>query len=203
MYIGDHIVFNSMVAILVSRRWSLPLVPLVSLFIFINCMDYDHLLNFRLDDGTADSLILHPLHRMGGFIIFIVAAFSLIFPQYKTWLFSVIIAFSAHLFCDQLANFVHYQLSGLIAFAILQTALFLYVAILYVSTGPLVGFISYILVSWAVATFQIMFTNFGLHMNPLTDVWVWIIPSSLAVLCAILFWMIFSTTQLDARVEAN
>ncbi len=126
MLIGDHIVLSTGLAVLVSQRFALNVIPTITMFILINCIDFDHLFYYFLDSGRANSLVLHPLHIYASPLIFLLAMFGLTKPKHVAKIYALIAGISLHLFADALAYYFRYEMLPIILMSILGLALVLY-----------------------------------------------------------------------------
>lgn len=201
MYMSDHLVLCGGLAVVTARRLRLPLVPLVTLMCVVNLIDYDHLLDLGKDDGTANSLALHPLHIYSGVSLLAAAFFGLIFPERLKWGFACMVAISSHLASDALAFACGYRVACVVGLGLAQFAVFAAIVRRCVVAGPRLGFVAFMAGVWLIDHLELAVTYYGLHADPITDAWFWAIPPSLAALICLLFWTLFSRTALEARPQ--
>jgi hypothetical protein len=115
MYAAGHVLSSTLLAAAGSRRLNLPFVPLAGALIALNAVDFDHLIFFHLDNGTANSLSLHPLHIYGGAVMFLMLAAGLLSPRRIPAVFMLAAGLGLHLAADGLAHSVGYSIPVLLA----------------------------------------------------------------------------------------
>ena len=115
MYAAGHVLSSALLATAGSRRLNLRFVPLAAALIALNAMDFDHLVLYRLDDGTANSLSLHSLHVYGGVGMFLILAAGLMIPRRLPAAFMLAMGLGLHLSADALSYAVGYSIPVLMA----------------------------------------------------------------------------------------
>lgn len=129
MYIAGHLIAATLVAAVTAQKQKIDFIHAAFWMMLVNFIDVDHLIRFRLDDGTANSLILHPLHIFSGGIIFLIAFMGILFPKMKNISVLLVLGLSLHLACDAIADFLHYHIPILVCIDLLMLiglGLFLY-----------------------------------------------------------------------------
>lgn len=197
MYLGDHLVLSTGLAVIASRRWSMPFVPLATALILLNMIDFDHLLNYTHDDGTANSLTLYPLHIYAGCFILLLFATALIYPKQLKLCFCLVGGIAVHLSADALAHLFKYDILPLTIIGLTQLIAFYFTCKQCISRGSLIGLISFVIIAWLCCQAELVLTYFILKMNPLTSFWFWVYPPALIGILGVLFYVIFSRTHLE------
>jgi hypothetical protein len=199
MYMGDHIVLSACLALVSAKRLNIPVVPLTSLLLLTNFIDIDHLIYYYLDDGTANSLILHPLHIYAGVLIFLLGIGGLIFKNHVSYFFCLMFGIALHLTTDTLAYWVAYNIPILLALGIGGILFFIYLANTCLRRGPKGLMITFMIGFWLLSHLELVITYYGLGMRPLTDFWFWVFPPIIPILAAGLFYFIFKNKGLSCQ----
>jgi len=103
MWTPDHLVLNTVLAAAASKRFSLKFAPVALIMILVNMIDLDHLFYFSEDDGTANSLALHPFHIYAGVIFSLLGLAALFDRERVFYYFCAMGGVAAHLTADALA----------------------------------------------------------------------------------------------------
>jgi len=89
MYCTGHILSSTLLARLGSHRFTHRFFLLASLFIAVSALVFDHLLAFHLDDGTANSPVLHYLYICGGVLPQFILMWGFVAPRLLPFVFMV------------------------------------------------------------------------------------------------------------------
>ncbi len=198
MYAADHFLLSTTYAVVCSKRYRLPFVPLAFLLILINGIDIDHLIYGYLDDGTANSLTLHPLHIYAGAIIFLAALYSLYKPLKSQMCLALIGGFSLHLFADSMAYAVKYNVHVLMLLDLIWLPLFLFLANKFLISGPKKTFQAFIVIYFLFCGIEQGILSFILKLK--AQVHPWILYGNGAVLPmvgALMLYLFFKNKSLE------
>jgi len=191
MYTGDHIAISATLAAIASRRFSLNYVTLATCMILANLVDLDHLFYFHLDDGTANSLLLHPLHIYSGILVFACGVFALIKKEKAMFSFLIGFAIATHMCADSLAHFLHYNYTSLFIYDMLELVLMFFVFKKCVCYGSHLKLFSFMVAQDILITFAQWLSL--IQWEPQKEIFVYILPNILLVIATSLFWLIFKS----------
>lgn len=193
MYIGDHIVLSATVGIMYAKRFNMPLIEVITLFIFVNIIDYDHLIYYKLDDGTANSLALHPLHLYFGSIAFALAVLSMIYPKYLYWIYAVLVGISTHLFSDAIAHLLQYELPRMFIITGIQLIIFFIVSFLLLAKKSRTLFIGYVAFCLVFTDLSLLYMRDVLHWTS-DNFYGWASQPTIALFACIINYCFFKRT---------
>jgi len=196
MYTGDHVVISAAVATIVSKRLRIKLVPIVTLFLLINLIDCDHAFYYIFETGAINSLTLYPLHVYAGCIIMLLFVVGLIRLEYMKYAFATIGGIALHLAADALAYWVHYQISVLLSFGLIELVVLYYVINRCVIIGNRRGFFLYIFACWLVLTAAQATVHFVLHIKPNENLIPISVATGLLAIVSVLFYFLFRNSDL-------
>ena len=165
MYASGHTLVSATFGFSASRRFGLPLVPVVVYCLAINHIDLDHVLNYRIDDGTTNSMIMHPLHVYGGVAIFAFCALAVAGRVAPAWALVLAGGYGLHLAADALAFAVSYKI---VALEIINVAAYVLLIAVLRRTQPAAAraFAIFFLADWLVQDAQAGFIHFVLGIRP-------------------------------------
>lgn len=201
MYISEHIVSATILAAAASNRLKVKFVPLAAILIATNIIDFDHLLYYYKDDGSANSLILHPLHIYAGVAIFFFSLLGLIDKKRLNLYFCINAGIALHLAEDALAYVFKYNIPILIGIGIILLVLLFWILKKLMPSQFIKALWVFFGSVWLLGHAERAFTYFYLQVDPLTSRVFWLIPPLYTLGVAIIFWMIFSRTDLDASLN--
>ncbi len=192
MYMGDHIVISIGLAAIVAKITKQPFVTVALLFLFANLVDFDHLLNYHLDDGTANSMQIHPLHRYAPYIASGFLLVGLCWKKWRTELWIASLAFSTHILLDSLSAVMDYRIPLLLSTSVVTTSLSCYVVHrLFQDKSTRDRLLAFMLSSLILCDLELIVTVYVLKMIPQTNLFFWVIPPTLLLFLSGLFWMCF------------
>lgn len=203
MYASEHIVSATILATAASRRLKIKFVLLAAILIATNLIDFDHLLNYYKDDGSANSLILHPLHIYAGVTIFILSILGLIDKKRLNWYFCINAGIALHLAEDAFAYAFNYNIPTLVGIGIILLIVLFWIIKKLMPPEFVKSLWAFFGAVWLLGHAERAFTFFYLQVDPLTSRVFWIIPPLYTLGVAIVFWLIFSRTDLDERLRSQ
>ncbi len=109
MYVSGHLLASSALAIPLAKKLNINYVFCASLMMLTNIIDTDHLLQYQLDNGFADSLTLHYAHHYAALPLFLLLFCGILFQKFRAISLITAVGISFHLVCDIFANIVHYN----------------------------------------------------------------------------------------------
>jgi hypothetical protein len=207
MYAGDHIILSAMYGVYAARKIRLPPLAVVVTAIAVNMMDFDHQIFYYLDDGTANSLTLHPLHIYAGCFIFALNMLWL-HAQGKTthtWRkvgdYSLIAlgGIALHLTADALAWSFRYDMPLMLCISIINVALFIYMCR---GLRPFLGsklswqFCGFFIGWLFISDFQLVLFEYVLNIHAPESRWVFFPGPVFMGLAALSAWGVFRKTTL-------
>jgi hypothetical protein len=140
-------------------------VPVCAALVGINAIDFDHVVYGHLDDGTANSLTLHPLHIHAGVLIFLLAVYAAVNPGKARLCLALMGGISLHLAADSLAFAVNYQIPILIAIDCFVLPFFILSAERLLRTGPKRAFQVFVVSCYLLCTIEQAFLRFVLNLD--------------------------------------
>lgn len=195
MYTGDHIVLSTGLGLLLAKRLRLAPVPLIAILIGINLIDLDHLVFYRLDDGTANSLTLHPLHIYAGVIVFLLILLPLISRVRIAVAYALAGGVSLHLAADALAYAFDYDVATLVALGVLGLLGFAALARAVVVPRLAAPVTLFAAAAWLLCYASQGIIHYGLHLDPRLSRVPWIVPQLWTLILAVAFWAIFARLE--------
>ncbi len=198
MYMGDHIVISIGVAAIASRVLKLPFLHVAVLFMLANLIDLDHLINYHLDDGTANSMLLHPLHMYSTYIISTFLLIGLIRPKARSlcWLFSA--AISLHIFLDAVSAMMHYEIPSLLMTSLVTTCLSCFAVYRCLNNKKLAKqVIIFMLGSLVICNLELVIAVYALKIVPQSSFCFWLVPPFLSLILTVIFWKLFCHRNID------
>ncbi|MBL4647385.1 MAG: hypothetical protein JKY13_00260 [Gammaproteobacteria bacterium] len=191
MYVGDHIILSSALAVVIASRFNFKLVSTMACMILLNTIDIDHVFYNYLDDSTANSLALHPAHIYVGIALFLISLLAIFHRPFAYYALAVIAGYSLHLTADALASFVQYQKQYLLIYTFINILVFISVVYYYVLSGPKLKLIIYIILSMLACYLIEASILYGLNIHMNTSILPILVGvglhSVVAFLCYILF----------------
>jgi len=191
MYCGGHILASTALAMASSKRLQIDFVKLTSLMIATNLIDFDHLRYFYLDDGTANSLVLHSLHIYSGVLFFLIFLGGLAFRKFQNWSFALSGGFALHLAGDAVAYWFDYSI---IILGFFDVALLILIAIMAKKSLPGIpfwNFMAFFIAAEIISTGTQVYLSFVLKLVPEENIIVYVVSPVLFLITAVAFWMIF------------
>ena len=200
MYVAGHLLASIAFAKIAHKPLGVKFFPLAIAAMAVNLIDADHLLRYYLDDGTASSFALHPLHQFWAFLGLTVCMLALIFKPWQRLIFGIFFALMLHYALDLLANVFVYDLNKIIGFEILCLPLlfwlfrndehrkkyYLFFVGLFVVVNAVLGFI---------------FFDFGLGWSPNEHRGVYLTATLLTLSGTLAFWKIFERENEQSNIS--
>ena len=202
MYPAGHILTAAILSKVAAKKLDLSFVKIMPVLILTNLIDLDHLIYYYLDDGTANSLVLHPAHIYTGFIIFLLFMVSLFRPNYRSFLYLLIGAFSMHMAVDALAFWFDYNLNLLVTLDLLLFLLLFGLKNRFDTSVPAKKLFLFLFVVYFVTGFVQYYMHFILKLNPQKEVIVYIIPNCIFFLAAVFFYIFFSKQIIKEKLRS-
>jgi|GEM_PF-4350834 len=208
MYAGDHIVLSATYGVYAARKLRLPPLGVVVTAVAVNMMDFDHQIFYYLDDGTLNSLTLHPLHIYAGCFIFALHMLWLHAQGKTTHTWSKIGGYSLialggialHLTADALAWSFRYGIPLMLCVSVVNVALFTYTCR---GLRPLVGsnlswqFCGFFIVWLFAADLQVALFEYVLGIHAPESRWAFFPGPVFMGLAALSAWGVFRKTTLS------
>jgi len=198
MYAAGHVLSSTLLAAAGSRRLNLRFVPLAAALIALNAIDFDHLVLYRLDDGTANSLSLHSLHVYGGVGMFLILAAGLLFPRRLPAAFMLAMGLGLHLAADALAYAVGYNISVLTALDAVMLGLLWWFLRPGLGRGFPMGARPFLTIAAVMCSGTQGFVHFVLNLRPPQSPAAYIVSPVLILCAAGAFFMLFRHRDGDA-----
>ncbi len=186
-----HILTATLYTKIAAPRLKLDFVRMLTVVILMNMIDLDHLINYAQDDGTANSLTLHPGHIYSSVIIFGLILFSLFQKRYKAVVYMIAGGLSLHMAADALAYAFGYSLTALVVMdAILGIMLILYRNKLdtTVPGNRLILFLTAITILSASSQYYLAFI---LKLDPTKEIIMYVVPNLIFLLAGIGSFLVF------------
>jgi hypothetical protein len=191
MYAAGHILTSTALAMASSKRLKLDFVKVTTVIILTNLIDLDHLKYYYLDDGTANSLTLHPLHIFSGVVFFLIFLMGLLFAKFQKWAYVIMGGLALHLASDSIAFWLNYNISVLGLIDAVFLIFFTFIARKNIPNIPYFRFMGFLVISEIVASGIQAYLGLVLKLNPQQHVIVYVVTPSIIALTAITFWLIF------------
>lgn len=113
MYAGGHLLTSTLVATRLWPRSELSFRSTTALLLAANTIDFDHLLRYHLDDGTANSLVLHWLHVNSGVVFALLLGIAFFYRKYRPHALVFAAGLALHFAMDALAFMLDYSILSL------------------------------------------------------------------------------------------
>ncbi len=113
MYVSGHILTSVLVAKLGAKSVNLGFGITAAIMIATSLIDADHLFYYYLDDGTASSFALHPLHRFWYLVVGTALVSTFVFKRARPYLIAVFMGLALHFMMDYVADRAQYDLLSL------------------------------------------------------------------------------------------
>ena len=191
MYAAGHILASLGLATLAARRRPALLAPLAAIAMAVNAIDLDHIIFHRLDDGTANSLTLHPAHVYFPLIAAGLFLAGMLDQRRLPYWMMALGGLCLHMALDALATMLNYRLAVLAA---VDAALLLAVCLLFWRL-PLEAsrrrLISFAVTACLVCNGVQGFMHFGLGLRLDRDAVVVFVAPALSLAAGAAFWRMF------------
>ncbi|MDD2963234.1 MAG: hypothetical protein PHQ65_16825 [Bacteroidales bacterium] len=195
MYAGGHLLTSTLAATKLWSRSELSFRTTTALLLAANTIDFDHLLRYQLDDGTANSLTLHWLHVNSGVVFSLLLGLAYFYRKYRAHALVFTAGLALHFAMDAFAFVLDYSILklGLVDLSILVilTAV-AWKTTLPVSRTRLIAFYS----AWWIVVNGI---QAGLHFlggfKPVENGWIYAISPALLGLAALSAWVILKEKE--------
>lgn len=191
MYAGGHLLTSSLAGTKLWPKTELSFPTTIALMLASNMIDFDHMLRYRLDDGTANSLALHWLHVNAGVIFLALFATVFLWPRFRPHALVLGTGLALHFSMDALAFILDYSILrlGIIDLALLAVLIFYTLKKqLPVAKWKLIIFYS---TSWLVVNAIQAGLHFIGNFKPQDHAWIYAISPTLLGFSAILFYLLF------------
>lgn len=195
MYCTGHLLSSTLLATQGSSRLKVRFVPAASLLIASNAIDLDHAFTYRLDDGTANSLLLHGLHVYGGTLIFFILAGGLLLPRLLPYFFLIGTGIALHYAEDAFAYMIDYSIPPLMVIDFVLLSILLSIKNPLQGSYPLKGYRLFFVIASIVCTGTQAFIHFILMLRaPATPV-PYIVDPILDTIVATAFFLMFNRQE--------
>ncbi len=196
MYIAGHLLASAVAATVIHKKLKTDLVPLCTGMMAVNFVDVDHVLNYAVDNGIANSLTLHPLHIYSGILFFIIGLFGLWKTKYMNYCYGLLFALAMHYAGDALAHLFNYNMVflGLLDISLLIT---LYFLLIRNSNNPQsstlnpIRWILFFIGVFITGNGIQMFQHFVLHMKPDESPWMYATAAICNIVIPTVFYILF------------
>jgi hypothetical protein len=199
MFCAGHVLSSLAFSVAIARRRPVNFVIMAALAMSANVFDLDHVFYHHLDDGTGNSLRLHPAHVYFGLIGLALFLGALVDRRRFDYWVGVLAVLCLHLSMDVVSMLVRYDMAVLAA---VDAAMVLLIPLLAwrwpVGVAPLrLGLFA---LAAAVACDAAQgFLQFGLGLRLDRDVAVVLVPAAMSALSGPVFWLIFRRKRLAGR----
>ncbi len=203
MYSGGHILASGALALISSKRLDIQFVKLAPVMIATNLLDTDHLKYFYLDDGTANSLVMHPAHIYAGVLFFLIFFVGLIYKKLQYWSFAVSGAVALHLTGDAISFWLNYNI---LLLGMIDALLLIFIAISAkrINTGlPFIPLMVFFATAEILSSAVQAYLAFVLKLVPQENIIVFIVSPVIFLLTAITFWLMFKKYRVKVKTILN
>jgi len=195
MYAGGHLLTSALAGTKIWRKADLTFPTTIALMLAANVIDFDHLLRYKFDDGTANSLSLHWLHVNSGVIFLGLFALALLVPRWRSRALVLGTGLALHFSMDALAYVFNYNI--LILGGIDGVMLIVLLVVSFRSKLPVNR--------WQLALFYVVswvFVNAVQAGNykPEENGWIYSLSPAMLGVAALLFYLLFRK-QASRKVE--
>jgi hypothetical protein len=190
-----HILTATLYSKVVAHKLKLNFVKMMTLVILTNMIDLDHLIYYTLDDGTANSLTLHPGHIYSGAIIFLLLISSLFFKQKAEIIFMLAGGLAMHMAADSLAYLFRYSLTSLVVMDVIMGLAVILIRDKFDTTVPKNKLILFLTVMTVISASTQYFLHYVLKLDPTKDIIMYIIPNTIFLLSGLSFYQLFKKYQ--------
>ncbi|MDI1355370.1 MAG: hypothetical protein PSX36_10650 [bacterium] len=195
MYPVGHILTASIYSKVAAKKLALNFVPVFSISILSNLIDVDHFIYYFKDDGTANSLVLHPGHLYIGVPIFALIVLGFFKPESLNLIYMLIGAFAMHMAADALAFLCQYNLIALI---IIDVVLFLILVLIrnkFDASVPFSNLFLFLLCVTLVSASVQYWMHFILKYDPQKELIVYVVPNLIFLLSGLSFYFVFNKKE--------
>lgn len=201
MYTADHIATGVAVAAIISRRFSMPFAPIALIFMLVNVIDFDHMMTFHLDDGYANSLVIHPLHVYSGLVMSFLGALA-IFDKKRVFYYVCLMgAVAMHLGADAVSHFLGYDERLIISMSAITFVGIFFVLRYCIEEGSYLKLFAFLVAQWVIICGATL--TGALHLSPPQEYMsLWAISPALTIITAGVFWKLFAG-KIHTRPEAD
>lgn len=194
-----HILTATIYSKMAAPKLKLDFVQMMTLVILTNMIDLDHLIYYYKDDGTANSLTLHPGHIYSGAIIFILLITSLVRRQQSMILYALAGGIAMHMAADSLAFLFHYSLVSLVSMDIIMGLIFIFIRNKYDKTVPGNKLLLFLIVVTIISASTQYFMHYIMKLDPTKDIIMYIVPNIVFLLTGLSFYWFFKKYQLKSN----
>jgi len=186
-----HILTSTLFTKVAAPRLKLDFVKMLSIVILMNMIDLDHLINYAQDDGTANSLTLHPGHIYSAVIIFGIIVISLFLERKAAVLYMVAGGLSMHMAADALAYSFQYSLTAIVVMDIILGIIIIAYRNKLDTTVPGNLLVLFLVVITVISGSTQYYLAFVLDLDPTKEVIMYIVPNMVFLFAAISSYLLF------------
>lgn len=110
MYAGGHLLTSALAGTKIWGKTNLTFPTTIALMLAANVIDFDHLLRYQFDDGTANSLSLHWLHVNSGVVFLGLFVLAFFVPRWRWQALVLGAGLALHFAMDALAYLFSYNI---------------------------------------------------------------------------------------------
>ncbi len=191
MFCSGHLLSSLAFSLAIARRRPVNFVAMAALAMSANVFDLDHVVYHHLDDGTGNSLRLHPGHVYFGLIGLALFIGGLIDRRRFDYWVGVLAVLCLHLTLDAVSMWVRYDMRTLVAADAMMVLLIPLLAWRWpVGIAPShLGLFA--LGAAAVGNASQSFLHFGLGLRLDRDLAVVFVPVAISIMSGPVFWLLF------------
>ena len=191
MFCAGHLLSSLAFSVVVARRRPVNFVALAALSMSANIFDLDHIVYHHLDDGTVNSLRLHPGHVYFGLVGLALFVGGLIHRRRFDYWMGVLAALCLHVSLDAASTLVRYDMY-ILAAADAAMILLIPAMVLRWPVGPNpLGLGLFALVMAVVCSGAQAILHFWMGLRLQRDLAVILLPAALSALAGLVFWLVF------------
>jgi len=194
MYAGGHLLTSALVGTTLWPKTGLSFPKTVGILLATNIIDFDHLLRYQLDDGTANSLTLHWLHVNAAVIFLLIFGAIIWLPRQRDWLMVAGTGLALHFSMDALAYSFNYSI---IVLGITDLILLLTLSVITVQKPMPANkrnLLLFYFITWGVMTGIQAGLHFLGNFKPDENAWIYAISPAMLLLSALIFIHFFEKT---------
>lgn len=203
MYAGGHLLTSALTGTALWPRTGLSFPKTIGLLLAANIIDFDHLLRYQLDDGTANSLTLHWLHVNAAVIFLLIFGFAIWLPRYRQWLMVAGTGLALHFSMDALAYSFNYNMLWLGITDLILLVVLSVVTLRKNLPAHQRKLLLFYYGSWLVMTGIQAGLHFWGQFKPDQNGWIYAVAPAMLLLSAFLFVCLFDDTTAEKQTLPN
>lgn len=197
MYAGGHLLTSALAGTALWTKSGLSFPKTVGLILATNIIDFDHLLRYHLDDGTANSLTLHWLHVNAAVIFLLIFGLAFWIPRYRAWFMVAGTGLALHFSMDALAYTFNYSMVFLGATDLIMLLVLTAVTLRKNLPANKHHLLLFYFTNWLVMTGIQAGLHFLGNFKPHENAWIYAISPSMLLLSGALFVRFFDKPARD------